>query len=472
MGARPHAARAMGITDTYAYDANGNMTVRREVSGTQAFVYTQGWTVDNRLAIVVKSDVTGTILATTTIAYDGDGARVKKSDPSGTTYYLGAVEVLITGTTQVTTSYYAFGGAMVAMRTTATATLTYLHGDHLGSTSLTTNAGGQKVSEQRYKPYGEIRWSSGSAMPTDFTFTSQRAGPANYVGSLTDYVARFYSPALGRFISADTIVPGAGKPQAFNRYMYVLGNPLGLRDPSGHAGCQGCVNLDFLQAIASFFEGFSHRLSDNSSFGAVTALEVARDAYPSPADSDAYRNGESVADIISVVQGAAEIGGGAGGAAGAIAGGVACVGLTAGGCVVVVAPGVPAAVAAGGAFATHGAAMLAKIGNGPNHATIEHHVATNKNWLRDPKWSSKFKDVFDRGGLDLDDAINKVTLPDKGHQGPHPQEYHEWVYRRLDSVSKGLTSKQDIRLALESELEAIAREIKADPSIINSGPWR
>jgi len=60
-------------------------------------------------------------------------------------------------------------------RITVTATLTYLHGDHLGSVSLTTNASGQKVSEQRYKPYGEVRWASGS-MPTDFTFTSQRAG--------------------------------------------------------------------------------------------------------------------------------------------------------------------------------------------------------------------------------------------------------------------------------------------------------
>ena len=148
------------------------------------FTNTQGWTLDKRRASVVKSDVTGTMLATTTIAYDGDAVRVKKSDPSGTTYYLGTIEVLITGTTQVTTSYYAFGGAMVAMRTAVTATLTYLYGDHLGSVSLTTNASGQKVSEQRYKPGacperqrgGEVRWSSGAGMPTDFTFTSQRAG--------------------------------------------------------------------------------------------------------------------------------------------------------------------------------------------------------------------------------------------------------------------------------------------------------
>ena len=48
------------------------------------------------------------------------------------------------------------------------------------------------------------------------------------------YGARFYSPKLGRFLSADTIVPGAANPQAYNRYSYVLGNPLRYTDPTGH----------------------------------------------------------------------------------------------------------------------------------------------------------------------------------------------------------------------------------------------
>jgi hypothetical protein len=48
------------------------------------------------------------------------------------------------------------------------------------------------------------------------------------------YRARFYHPALGRFVSADTIVPGAGNPQNFSRYSYVLNNPLKYIDPSGH----------------------------------------------------------------------------------------------------------------------------------------------------------------------------------------------------------------------------------------------
>jgi hypothetical protein len=39
---------------------------------------------------------------------------------------------------------------------------------------------------------------------------------------------------LGRFISADTIVPGMYNPQNLNRYLYALGNPLKYIDPTGH----------------------------------------------------------------------------------------------------------------------------------------------------------------------------------------------------------------------------------------------
>lgn len=41
---------------------------------------------------------------------------------------------------------------------------------------------------------------------------------------------------IGRFVSADTIVPEAGRPQSFNRYAYVT-PPINWSDPTGH-----CVN--------------------------------------------------------------------------------------------------------------------------------------------------------------------------------------------------------------------------------------
>jgi hypothetical protein len=50
------------------------------------------------------------------------------------------------------------------------------------------------------------------------------------------YGARFYSPRLGRFVSADSIVPDYNDPQALNRHSYVLNRPLQGGDPTGHQG--------------------------------------------------------------------------------------------------------------------------------------------------------------------------------------------------------------------------------------------
>jgi len=52
---------------------------------------------------------------------------------------------------------------------------------------------------------------------------------------LYNYDARLYDPLIGRFISADTIVPNYRNPQSLNRYRYCLNNPLIYTDPSGHA---------------------------------------------------------------------------------------------------------------------------------------------------------------------------------------------------------------------------------------------
>jgi len=48
------------------------------------------------------------------------------------------------------------------------------------------------------------------------------------------YGARYYDPALRRWVQADTIVPNPQNPQALNRYSYVLNNPLRYTDPTGH----------------------------------------------------------------------------------------------------------------------------------------------------------------------------------------------------------------------------------------------
>ena len=106
----------------------------------------------------------------------------------------------------------------------------YLHSDHLGSATLATDDTGARVSALRYTPFGETR--HGDA-PTDFRFTGQREEDFRWY----DYGTRFYSPGLGRFVSADTFVPDPGNPQSLNGYAYVLNNPLRYTDPTGHREC-------------------------------------------------------------------------------------------------------------------------------------------------------------------------------------------------------------------------------------------
>jgi RHS repeat-associated protein len=83
------------------------------------------------------------------------------------------------------------------------------------------------------KPFGEDRYSYGTT-PTTYRFTGQRIEAS--IG-LYYYGARWYDSQLGRFLSADSIIPGAGNPQAWDRYAGMMNNPLRYTDPSGHAIC-------------------------------------------------------------------------------------------------------------------------------------------------------------------------------------------------------------------------------------------
>ena len=150
-------------------------------------------------------------------------------------------------------TYYPAAGAMRISIVGGSNTLYYILKDHLGSASVVTDSTGAVVGEQRYceaplwgYPYGETRLTTGTIY-TDKLFTGQRemAGLGIY-----HYGARFYSPKVGRFLSPDTIVPGAANPQAWNRYSYILGNPLRYTDPTGHMVACNPMEDDCHHALA------------------------------------------------------------------------------------------------------------------------------------------------------------------------------------------------------------------------------
>ena len=46
---------------------------------------------------------------------------------------------------------------------------------------------------------------------------------------------RIYDPHLARFLSADPIIQAPDMPQSYNRYSYVLNNPMNMTDPTGYS---------------------------------------------------------------------------------------------------------------------------------------------------------------------------------------------------------------------------------------------
>jgi A nuclease family of the HNH/ENDO VII superfamily with conserved AHH len=98
----------------------------------------------------------------------------------------------------------------------------------------------------------------------------------------------------------------------------------------------------------------------------------------------------------------------------------------------------------------------------------EHHIATDK-WTdathSGGPWTPRFKKLFDRAGMSLDDPANKVRV--KGHKGPHPEEYHREVYRRLNDAVEDCSSMMQCREALTVELKKLAQEIASEGTHLN-----
>jgi len=59
---------------------------------------------------------------------------------------------------------------------------------------------------------------------------------------------RVYDPLIGRMMSADPTVPDPMNGQAWNRYSYVIDNPLGYTDPTGYSWLSS-----FFHSVGTFF---------------------------------------------------------------------------------------------------------------------------------------------------------------------------------------------------------------------------
>lgn len=212
---------------TFTYDANGNCLSKTVGPITTSYQYDD----EGRLVRIQENGVTRA-----QFVYDAAGNRVKKiTTPAGsasqTTVYIGKHFEVRPGTL---VDHIFSGGQLVAdvLNNLGVGLQTnYYQTDHLGSTTLVADAAGGVLQELSYAPFGKIQAVSGQS-PLKHKYTQQEDDEST---GLYFYNARYYDPVIGRFTSADSLVPSPMDPQSLNRYAYVRNNPTVYSDPSGHS---------------------------------------------------------------------------------------------------------------------------------------------------------------------------------------------------------------------------------------------
>jgi RHS repeat-associated protein len=161
--------------------------------------------------------------------YDGDGKRVKK---------------IVPGTGEVTVFVYDVASKLIGEYSTIVASVedakvAYLTADHLGSPRILTDQLGQVISRRDFHPFGEEIATPQRTQSVGYGDDTVRQKFTGYERDdetgLEFAQARMYASRQGRFSGCDPLLL-TGKPinpKTWNRYVYVLNNPLKRVDPSG-----------------------------------------------------------------------------------------------------------------------------------------------------------------------------------------------------------------------------------------------
>jgi RHS repeat-associated protein len=139
-------------------------------------------------------------------------------------------------------------------------TTSYFHHDQLGSISAITNELGAVTERLAYDPWGKRRFINTTpgatdkldaivGLRTDRGFTEHEHLDEMGVVHMN---GRIYDPLIGRFMSADPFIQVPDNLQSYNRYAYVMNNPLTLVDPSGYFSLRKVFRAVVVIAVAYY----------------------------------------------------------------------------------------------------------------------------------------------------------------------------------------------------------------------------
>jgi RHS repeat-associated protein len=209
-----------GVTN-YSYDAIGNLTQKLDASGTTRFTY------DARNLLTRVASPANEV----SYDYDAEGRRIAISDSNGDR------RLLLDGEEELAQYDSSTGDRLnlyerdpsrvdLVFRDVTPDGTSDLIVDALGSPTATVNASGQLTSRVAYDVFGQQTLVEG-VRATRVGFTGQMWDA--FQSTLGYFRARYYDPAIGRFVASDP----AGSIDGPNTYTYARNNPATWTDPSG-----------------------------------------------------------------------------------------------------------------------------------------------------------------------------------------------------------------------------------------------
>lgn len=325
-------------TGTLGYDGDGDLT--SQVLGTYSLTY--GYDASNRLSTVSGSknqaftyDVYGNVTSNGSTSFTYDDAPVLRcancaSNPIQYTYDGANIQVKTTKGAITNYSFYAgngdllgiydaagspikeyayLAGKAIAMYAASGAVSTYYHFDPAGSPIAATDTNGAVLWRENYRPYGDrLKVQDGGSNTLWFAGKVQ-----DVTTGLSYFGARFYDPALGRFMAVDPAGFVDTNLHSFNRYGYGNNNPLKFLDPDGNEpervfgisfGLTHAREQAALQAAAESYAG-NDRANLGIQVGAAirsATIDVSNGESVSAAVVMAGTNAFRDANVLSVVK--------------------------------------------------------------------------------------------------------------------------------------------------------------------------
>ncbi|WP_122417327.1 RHS repeat domain-containing protein [Pseudomonas viridiflava] len=279
----PDPNQVSNYTQTYDYDAAGNLLTMRHV-GEQSFTRTMrvapdsnrslpegevdtdfadsfdangnlqqlvrgqslSWSIRNQLQQITTVQRETGLDDEERYVYDGQGQRVRKinsAQASGRTLinevrYLPGLEIRTTADGEilhVITAQAGRNGVRVLHWEAgkpdgiANDQMRYSLNDHLGSSTLELDQQGGLISQESYYPFGGTAWWAGRSAVEAKYKTVRYSGKERDASGLYYYGLRYYAPWLQRWINPDP----AGDVDGLNLFSFVKNSPVGHIDPAG-----------------------------------------------------------------------------------------------------------------------------------------------------------------------------------------------------------------------------------------------